>query len=486
MQALNKGRAELDAPINRITPLGRAVATLLQRTRTLVLHARGGSIRTAIAAAHLKRQVDMSAQKASHQRDQAKQLRQEAQRVIVLSEQVENGASAISDKSAHNLEAAMTSMHELQAMQERLLHMEASIASFSSTVQQLAQGAKAIGEIGTIIQSIAMQTNLLALNAAIEAARAGDAGRGFAVVADEVRKLAARVNDQTTEISEHSRTMTQLVATTSTGTLAINDDITASVRDASSATQRFGAFVHDMQAMNGTIDTIVQAMQELTQINRSMNQRIETVSSAAQEVAQAMTESAQRVDELRHDTEDMQGVLAEFRTGGTVFDALLTTTQSLCRDTTRLLDKARTQGVDVFDQHYQQIPQSNPPRYTTAYDRHVDQALQALFDQTLGQLDGCVYALAVDNQGYAPAHNSKFSKAPSGDPAVDLVQCRHKRIFDDPVGKKLATNTQPFLFQTYMRDTGEVINDLSIPVYLAGRHWGAVRVGFDSRRLNDN
>jgi len=51
------------------------------------------------------------------------------------------------------------------------------------------------------------------------------------------------------------------------------------------------------------------------------------------------------------------------------------------------------------------------------------------------------------------------------------------------VGKKLASNTLPFLFQTYLRDTGEVINDLSMPIFVQGRHWGAVRVGLDSTRL---
>ncbi|MBI2733002.1 MAG: hypothetical protein HYX44_06825 [Aquabacterium sp.] len=66
---------------------------------------------------------------------------------------------------------------------------------------------------------------------------------------------------------------------------------------------------------------------------------------------------------------------------------------------------------------------------------------------------------------------------------TDLVHCRSKRIFDDPVGQKLARNTKPFLFQSYLRDTGEVINDLSMPIYLHGRHWGAVRVGFDSSQL---
>jgi len=42
-----------------------------------------------------------------------------------------------------------------------------------------------------------------------------------------------------------------------------------------------------------------------------------------------------------------------------------------------------------------------------------------------------------------------------------------------------STSTTPMLLQTYMRDTGEVINDLSMPIVVDNKHWGAFILGLN-------
>jgi len=40
------------------------------------------------------------------------------------------------------------------------------------------------------------------------------------------------------------------------------------------------------------------------------------------------------------------------------------------------------------------------------------------------------------------------------------------------------SNEKEILVQVYNRDTGERIWDISSPIYIQGRHWGAFRIGY--------
>jgi methyl-accepting chemotaxis protein len=98
----------------------------------------------------------------------------------------------------------------------------------------------------------------------------------------------------------------------------------------------------------------------------------------------------------------------------------------------------------------------------------------------MNRVKGGMFAVIVDNNGYLPVHNTKFSKPLTGNKEVDFVGNRARRFFKSPPELRSARNTEPFLLQTYLRDTGELMCDLALPIFIDGRHWGAIRVGFDS------
>ncbi|MEY4593235.1 MAG: hypothetical protein RIR18_2130, partial [Pseudomonadota bacterium] len=79
---------------------------------------------------------------------------------------------------------------------------------------------------------------------------------------------------------------------------------------------------------------------------------------------------------------------------------------------------------------------------------------------------------------YVPTHNQRFSQPLTGNEQTDFINNRTKRIFDDPVGKRCGEHQLPFLLQTYRRDTGEIMHDISAPIYVNGKHWGGFRIGY--------
>lgn len=156
--------------------------------------------------------------------------------------------------------------------------------------------------------------------------------------------------------------------------------------------------------------------------------------------------------------------------------------QTGAETTAKILNDAVKSGAlteaQVFDTNYKLIPGTDPPKYHTDYDTYTDTNLRQLEDSYLKDR-AVVFAAAVDINGYLPTHNTKFSQG-GGDTATN----RTKRLFNDPVGAAAAKNTEPSLFQEYKRDTGEIMWDISAPIYINGRHWGAYRVGFSIDETN--
>jgi len=155
---------------------------------------------------------------------------------------------------------------------------------------------------------------------------------------------------------------------------------------------------------------------------------------------------------------------------------------AVCKEIEAALAQALASGAlteqALWDEKYEPAPGTNPQKFRTAFAEFVKSRIQPIEDAWLGKSELYRYVLLVDRNGYAAAHNSVFDRPLTGDYATDLAGNRSMRLFNDPVGLAAAQNTNPYLLQVYARDTGEIMQELSRPVNVGGRHWGAVRLAF--------
>ena len=150
-----------------------------------------------------------------------------------------------------------------------------------------------------------------------------------------------------------------------------------------------------------------------------------------------------------------------------------------CTDTLEgWLAKKEVTKDRLFSFLYFPQPDTDPPKFTTDYDKLSDRDILAIEESILARSPTIIYTVMVDKNGYLPTHNQRYSQPLTGNKASDLVNNRTKRIFNDRTGLAAAQSTAPFLVQKYQRDTGETMADLSVPIFIDGKHWGAVRIGY--------
>ncbi len=422
---------------------------------------------------------------ASQQATEAEGLATRGEQIALMSGQTSASVNDIATMFHLQMQVAHDTLQQLNALHQRVTRVASQMEVFSGVVLQLSERAHSVEDTSRLIKDIALQTHLLALNAGVEAARAGDAGKGFAVVASEVGKLAERVNSATGEIVKHTSEILDLVAETRGKTDQIHLDMDSSDQMVSQFTVSFDQFVKEFERMDGQMSEVVSTVAQVNLTNQEMNGAIARIASISSQVQNRMVTMNDQVRAVRSKSEHLQEMLAALRTGNTPFDSLVSVLESLSQACSNLLLQADRQGVDIFDNQYRRIANSNPPRYHTAYDSSIDQQLTQVLDYVLDQLPGGFYTLLVDKGGYCPTHNSRYSRPPTGDLDHDTRHVRNKRIFDDHVCKGAIANKSGVLCQTYTRDTGEIVTDLSIPLDIGNSRWGAVRIGVDYARFEE-
>ena len=448
-----------------------------EKMRQTIGELRKMSVSIAREAAVVRRHVTNTTTQAEQQGNMTESVFTASNEATRAIEEVSSSAQVISDSTAQNLEKARVSLDEMIDIAGKITATTEKLGSFSVTVANLSTRSESIKAIASLIKEIASQTNLLALNAAIEAARAGEQGRGFAVVADEVRKLAEKVNQATQEINLNIGGMIELVRDTLAENQIINADIVQTRDVVQKSSVQFRQMVADFEDTNEKLFRIAAAMEQLTATNNQVHQNVTEINGLSHRVATDMRDSEKSSLGLSSATESVQELVSRFKIGRGNFDYNVDVARRFRDQLQTTLEKIHARGIDVFDRNYVPVGDAKPQKYRVKYEDAYIAECQQILEKSLAELKGGVYAVGVDVNGYLTAHNLKFSKPLTGDYQTDLVGNRTRRKFEAPTELRAARNETPLLLQTHIRDTGELMCDLALPIMVAGRQWGNVRVG---------
>lgn len=156
-------------------------------------------------------------------------------------------------------------------------------------LEEAAEAAKVVSEIGTMADSIAdiaNQINLLSLNASIEAARAGEHGRGFAVVAGEINNLAS----ETKSAVEQIQATVDKIQSAFDSLRGSSMELLSFMRE--TVAPDYQKFITIGQEYGSDARTFGELADNISEMVRYISESMEQVNSAVSDIAESATNTA--------------------------------------------------------------------------------------------------------------------------------------------------------------------------------------------------
>lgn len=455
----------------------QSFAKLNQRLRGIIIELQQNSLATALASANSRLLTEQAAQDAKVQQQLSELIFQASEQTTGALQDISHRATGVTEVNSRNLDVARQSRLQMNDARSKMQQISDAMTGFKDNVNALNASSNRIREILTTVQDFSAQTNMLALNAAIEAARAGEQGRGFAVVADEVRNLSFKVGNAADQISQLMEQMTSAMSGADQQTQGILEQTESTGVAVSSAADQFDAMVEDFQRANDDLLMVSSALEQLTATNTETLQHGSEIRDLSLTITKHMESSFRQADSLRDNTNLALRSLAGFRIGEGHMEAVTELLMGRRREIEARLEQIADAGVDLFDQNYTPILNTNPPKHDVRWaDAFIERIRPLLDEWDKGGKDGIVYMAAVNEKGYLPTSRSASSQPPTGDPRVDAARSNYKRfaVTNESDLRVMSSCTYLNMGTFVLPGSTTVIFVLYVPLMVKGRRWGTM------------
>ena len=217
--------------------------------------------------------------------------RQAASQMVTLadvSSAIDQTAAAVAE-IARSAEQASALARETASSAE---NGQTKLSHLSAAVESIQKGNTRIGQISSLITTIADKTYVLALNAGLEAVRAGEHGRGFGLIAHQITKLAEEVANATRDI----RSLIE----------EAGGNVTAGVIAAQAAGSAITQIVRNARESGATVQAIAAAIDEQNAMTQVLKDRVthlhmvgQTTAGAAEEISATMASLSEMANRLK-------------------------------------------------------------------------------------------------------------------------------------------------------------------------------------------
>ncbi len=294
---------QLFIAINEVARSFKKVVSLVQRSGLQVF-----SSATELSGAAKQQEVTLT-----HQVESTQKAVKSIEKISHVAADLVQTMQRVASMSQETAEFANSGQTDLARMEEAMRHMEHASQSISGRLETINDKTEKITNVVTTITKVADQTNLLSLNAAIEAEKAGEFGRGFTVVAREIRRLADQTAVATLDIEQMVR---EMQAAVSAGVMEMDKfiaDVRASSGDVEKISTQLTRIIRQVQDLSPSFEDVTVTMGHQSDDAQAINRTMMTLSEEMQETTSSLRASYVAIARLNEAARGLQDEVSRFK-----------------------------------------------------------------------------------------------------------------------------------------------------------------------------